>query len=176
MVLFCSYMLSSDHATFLLVFSEMDFLSFGPSQKILMLTHRPRYMLSLYGYNSRPVNPLPVFQVTFKVRGLQKFIKGSKFSYSTTQWIGSGSQLSWVFNLRTHFYLKLCPNTTSILITYLPLITFPSCFQWDGSPIVQMGWSITEDLLCVAADGSVLVYDIHGAIKKTLSMGQVSCL
>ena len=37
-----------------------------------------------------------------------------------------------------------------------------------------MGWSITEDLLCVADDGTVMVYDIHGAIKKTLSMGQVS--
>ena len=37
-----------------------------------------------------------------------------------------------------------------------------------------MGWSVTEDLLCVADDGSVLVYDIHGAIKKTLTMGQVS--
>ena len=37
-----------------------------------------------------------------------------------------------------------------------------------------MGWSVTEDLLCVADDGTVMVYDIHGAIKKTLSMGQVS--
>ena len=48
------------------------------------------------------------------------------------------------------------------------------CFQWDGAAIVQMGWSVSEDLLCVADDGSVLVYDIHGAIKKTLTMGQVS--
>ena len=37
-----------------------------------------------------------------------------------------------------------------------------------------MGWSVTGDLLCVADDGTVMVYDIHGAIKKTLSMGQVS--
>ena len=37
-----------------------------------------------------------------------------------------------------------------------------------------MGWSVTEDLLCVADDGTVMVYDFHGAIKKTLSMGQVS--
>jgi len=37
-----------------------------------------------------------------------------------------------------------------------------------------MGWSITEDLLCVADDGSVSVYDIHGGIKKTVTMGQVS--
>ena len=46
--------------------------------------------------------------------------------------------------------------------------------QWDRGPIVQMGWSVTEDLLCMADDGTVMVYDIHGAIKKTLSMGQVS--
>ncbi|KAM7431220.1 Vacuolar protein sorting-associated protein 16 [Porites harrisoni] len=44
--------------------------------------------------------------------------------------------------------------------------------KWDGGPIVQMGWSVTEDLLCVADDGTVMVYDIHGVIKKTLSMGQ----
>ena len=36
-----------------------------------------------------------------------------------------------------------------------------------------MGWSVSEDLLCVADDGSVFVYDIHGAIKRTLTMGQV---
>lgn len=47
-------------------------------------------------------------------------------------------------------------------------------FQWDGGAIVEMGWSVSEDLLCVADDGSVFVYDIHGAIKKTLTMGQVS--
>ncbi|XP_015764646.1 PREDICTED: vacuolar protein sorting-associated protein 16 homolog [Acropora digitifera] len=44
--------------------------------------------------------------------------------------------------------------------------------KWDGNPIVQMGWSVTEDLLCVASDGSVSIYDMHGAIKKTVSMGQ----
>lgn len=44
--------------------------------------------------------------------------------------------------------------------------------KWDAGSVVQMGWSVTEDLLCVADDGTVLVYDIHGAIKKTLTMGQ----
>ena len=39
-----------------------------------------------------------------------------------------------------------------------------------------MGWSITEDLLCMASDGSVSIYDMHGAIKKTVSMGQVCFL
>ena len=36
-----------------------------------------------------------------------------------------------------------------------------------------MGWSAVEDLLCLADDGSVSVYDIHGTFKKTFSMGQV---
>ena len=37
-----------------------------------------------------------------------------------------------------------------------------------------MEWSVTEDLLCMADDGTVMVYDSHGTIRKTLSMGQVS--
>ena len=36
-----------------------------------------------------------------------------------------------------------------------------------------MGWSVTESLLCVAVDGSVSIYDIHGDFKRTLTMGQV---
>lgn len=75
-----------------------------------------------------------------------------------------------LLNIRCHNAM-LCScfnNHCSYLIMY-------SCyFQWDGGAIVQMGWSVSEDLLCVADDGSVLVYDIHGAIKKTLTMGQVS--
>lgn len=59
-----------------------------------------------------------------------------------------------------------------VIIT-LKIIIF-TYFQWDGGAIVEMGWSVSEDLLCVADDGSVFVYDIHGAIKKTLTMGQVS--
>lgn len=62
--------------------------------------------------------------------------------------------------------MQLCVTTLKITIL--------NYFQWDGGAIVQMGWSVSEDLLCVADDGSVFVYDIHGAIKKTLTMGQVS--
>ena len=38
---------------------------------------------------------------------------------------------------------------------------------------MHMGWSVAEDLLCVAEDGTVSVYDIHGVYKRTFSMGQV---
>lgn len=46
-------------------------------------------------------------------------------------------------------------------------------FQWDGGPLVQIDWSANEELLCIAMDGSVLVYDIHGTYQRTFSMGQV---
>ena len=36
-----------------------------------------------------------------------------------------------------------------------------------------MGWSHTEDLLCVQEDGVVLVYDMFLNFKRTFGMGQV---
>ena len=47
-------------------------------------------------------------------------------------------------------------------------------FQWGrASPIIQLGWSSNEDLLCIQDDGSILVYDIFGVYQRTFSMGQV---
>lgn len=47
-------------------------------------------------------------------------------------------------------------------------------FQWNSGRVIQLGWSGSEDLLCVQDDGSVLVYDIFGTFKRTFSMGQVT--
>ena len=69
-------------------------------------------------------------------------------------------------SVQYHITMQFC-----VIILKITILTY---FQWDGGAIVQMGWSVSEDLLCVADDGSVFVYDIHGAIKKTLTMGQVS--
>lgn len=39
-----------------------------------------------------------------------------------------------------------------------------------------MGWSDTEELLCVQDDGLVIIYDMFGEEKHTFSMGQeASC-
>ncbi|XP_035218067.1 vacuolar protein sorting-associated protein 16 homolog [Stegodyphus dumicola] len=35
-----------------------------------------------------------------------------------------------------------------------------------------MGWSSSEDLICVLEDGNVLLYDIYGNLQMTTSMGQ----
>lgn len=41
---------------------------------------------------------------------------------------------------------------------------------------MDIGWSSTEDLLCVQQDGTVLTYDIFGKFHGRFSMGQVSKL
>lgn len=44
---------------------------------------------------------------------------------------------------------------------------------WSSGQIIQLGWSSTEDLLCIQDDGSVLIYDMFGSYQHTFSMGQV---
>ncbi|XP_035827127.1 vacuolar protein sorting-associated protein 16 homolog [Aplysia californica] len=47
-----------------------------------------------------------------------------------------------------------------------------SQMRWNSGTVVTMGWSATEELLCVQEDGVVLVYDMFLTFKKTFSMGQ----
>ena len=46
-------------------------------------------------------------------------------------------------------------------------------YQWNSGKVIQLGWSSSEDLLCIQDDGVILVYDIFGNFKRTFSMGQV---
>jgi len=47
-------------------------------------------------------------------------------------------------------------------------------WQWSSGQVVKLGWSNTEDLLCVQDDGVVLTYDMFLNFKRTFGMGQVS--
>lgn len=42
--------------------------------------------------------------------------------------------------------------------------------------LVRMGWSSSEDLLCVQEDGNILVYNLFGASRETVQclIGSVS--
>lgn len=51
-----------------------------------------------------------------------------------------------------------------------------SLSQWKSGPVVQLGWTVSDELLCVQEDGSVLIYDLFGSFKRHFSMGQVSLL
>ncbi|XP_051039346.1 vacuolar protein sorting-associated protein 16 homolog isoform X3 [Phodopus roborovskii] len=43
--------------------------------------------------------------------------------------------------------------------------------QWKSGPVVALGWSAEEELLCVQEDGTVLVYGLHGDFRRHFSMG-----
>jgi hypothetical protein len=45
-------------------------------------------------------------------------------------------------------------------------------FQWTKRPIVCMGWSNDEKLICVQEDGMVVLHDIFGKYLHTFSVIQ----
>ncbi|XP_056156959.1 vacuolar protein sorting-associated protein 16 homolog isoform X2 [Lampris incognitus] len=45
-------------------------------------------------------------------------------------------------------------------------------FLWKSGPVVQLGWSVCDELLCIQEDGTVLIYDLFGSFKRHFSMGQ----
>ncbi|XP_063827549.1 vacuolar protein sorting-associated protein 16 homolog [Ostrinia nubilalis] len=60
-----------------------------------------------------------------------------------------------------------------------PVITIYNCvgnviskILWNSGVLVHMGWSDSEQLLCVQESGDVLIYDMFGAYQKTFNLGQ----
>lgn len=49
-----------------------------------------------------------------------------------------------------------------------------SCPQWKSGQVVQLGWTASEDLLCIQEDGTVLIYNLFCEFKRHFSMGNVS--
>uniref|UniRef100_A0A3B3ZYC1 Vacuolar protein sorting-associated protein 16 homolog n=1 Tax=Periophthalmus magnuspinnatus TaxID=409849 RepID=A0A3B3ZYC1_9GOBI len=45
-------------------------------------------------------------------------------------------------------------------------------FTWKSGVVLQLGWSVSDELLCVQEDGTVLIYDLFGSFKRHFSMGQ----
>ncbi|XP_066433385.1 vacuolar protein sorting-associated protein 16 homolog [Eleutherodactylus coqui] len=46
-----------------------------------------------------------------------------------------------------------------------------STLTWKSGQVVHLGWTVSEDLLCVQEDGTVLIYDIFCVFKRTFTMG-----
>ncbi|XP_057293833.1 vacuolar protein sorting-associated protein 16 homolog [Hydractinia symbiolongicarpus] len=46
-----------------------------------------------------------------------------------------------------------------------------AAFKWDGGRLVTMGWSNCEELICVAEDGAVHVFDMFGNFLRQFSLG-----
>lgn len=47
-----------------------------------------------------------------------------------------------------------------------------SKINWNSGVLLTMGWSDSEELLCVQEDGLVLIYNIFGQYQHKFSMGQ----
>lgn len=45
-------------------------------------------------------------------------------------------------------------------------------FMWKSGSVVQLGWTVSDELLCIQEDGTVLIYDLFGSFKRHFSMGQ----
>ncbi|XP_076030223.1 vacuolar protein sorting 16 isoform X2 [Oratosquilla oratoria] len=46
-----------------------------------------------------------------------------------------------------------------------------STFKWSSGYLICLGWSRSEDLVCVQDDGAVLLYDMFGVYQHTFNMG-----
>ncbi|KAK7877787.1 hypothetical protein WMY93_031547 [Mugilogobius chulae] len=45
-------------------------------------------------------------------------------------------------------------------------------FTWKSGVVLTLGWTLSDELLCVQEDGTVLIYDLFGSFKRHFSMGQ----
>ena len=52
-------------------------------------------------------------------------------------------------------------------------ISLSYLLQWEGTNLFQMGWSVSEDLLSVAEDGTIYAHTLHGELIKMITPGQV---
>ncbi|CAL8390734.1 unnamed protein product, partial [Boreogadus saida] len=64
------------------------------------------------------------------------------------------------------------PARTYALPAHSSPLSLTSHTTWKSGPVVQLGWSVSEELLCVQQDGTVLIYDLTGAFQRHFSMGQ----
>lgn len=46
-----------------------------------------------------------------------------------------------------------------------------STILWKSGQVVHLGWTVSEDLLCIQEDGTVLIYDIFCVFQRTFTMG-----
>ena len=47
-----------------------------------------------------------------------------------------------------------------------------STFEWNSGSLLKLGWSDTEELICVQEDGIVLRYNMFGEFQHKFSLGQ----
>ncbi|XP_028998348.1 vacuolar protein sorting-associated protein 16 homolog [Betta splendens] len=64
------------------------------------------------------------------------------------------------------------PSSRPQLEIYSASGTAIASFPWKSGPVIHLGWTVCDELLCIQEDGTVLVYDLFGSFKRHFSMGQ----
>ncbi|XP_063790184.1 vacuolar protein sorting-associated protein 16 homolog isoform X1 [Pseudophryne corroboree] len=74
--------------------------------------------------------------------------------------------------LMKNFLTKEKPSSSRpVLEIYSASGILFSTIQWKSGQVVHLGWTVSEDLLCIQEDGTVLIYDIFCVFKRCFSMG-----
>ncbi|XP_069841442.1 vacuolar protein sorting-associated protein 16 homolog isoform X3 [Dendropsophus ebraccatus] len=68
-------------------------------------------------------------------------------------------------------YVSRASGSRPVLEIYSASGVLLSSIPWKSGQVVHLGWSVSEDLICIQEDGTVLVYDIFCVFKRTFSMG-----
>jgi len=67
---------------------------------------------------------------------------------------------------------RVATSVKPVISVYTAAGNMISQMRWNSGPVAALGWSCTEELLCVQEDGTVLVYDMFLAFRRTFAMGQ----
>uniref|UniRef100_A0A8C0BB69 Vacuolar protein sorting-associated protein 16 homolog n=1 Tax=Buteo japonicus TaxID=224669 RepID=A0A8C0BB69_9AVES len=63
------------------------------------------------------------------------------------------------------------PGVRPLLEIYSASGLLLASIPWKSGQLVQLGWTASEDLLCIQEDGTVLVYNLFCEFKRHFSMG-----
>ncbi|XP_018019087.1 vacuolar protein sorting-associated protein 16 homolog [Hyalella azteca] len=83
---------------------------------------------------------------------------------------GGPIALTWLQEGRTKHRAPQSPATPTIVIFSAAGVKM-GIIKWGNAPLIAMGWTLSEDLLCVQQDGAVSMYDMFGNYKQTFNMG-----
>ncbi|KAK2511401.1 Vps16 [Columba guinea] len=63
------------------------------------------------------------------------------------------------------------PGARPLLEIYSASGLLLATIPWKSGQLVQLGWTASEDLLCIQEDGTVLIYNLFCEFKRHFSMG-----
>lgn len=80
---------------------------------------------------------------------------------------GSGNPIS-SFKVRNNKRRLLNLNLTVVYLIFTDCVVL----QWNQRPIIHMGWSTDEKLICIQDDGNVTIYDMFGKLFHKFNVFQ----